>query len=586
MRLGDILRSALEHRRLPWILAGAAILISSPALFVGFCADDWFQLAVLHGFPWPEFRLGWWQVFALIPAGPGGTRALLDRGLLPWWLPADARCFFFRPLAALTHLADYRLFGLTAWVRHLENMLLYGALVVLAAILFRRIMGAGAAVGLAAALYALDDAHAFSVGWIAARNTMLAALFGISALLAHVAWRRDRWRPGAWLAPLCLLLGLLSGEAALGIIGYLFAYALFMEENRGKALRALAPHAGVLMAWAGVYAAGGFGMRGSGLYIDPIHRPAEFLAALCERLPLLLQAQWGIIPVELDLSAPPWMHAALVGFSVAIGVIVILLAAPLVRRNAEARFWALGSAAALVPIAATFPTGRLLFFAGLGAMALLARAAEQAGFLGLRAAQPLVSRALVTLFLIFNGIAGPLLFPLITAAPFVFGSALHAAERDAPSDALMPRDTLVLVNSPELTGGYVQLIRIARGGVVPGRVRLLAPAYRPLKVTREDERTLRLRLDGGWFFYRVERLIRGDIRGLRLGQRITLSGMQVEVTELTPDGRPTEVLARFDKTLEDAEYRWFSYRNGRLVPFQPPAIGASVTLPRGLPLPW
>ncbi len=215
--------AALQHARLPWFLAVIAGAACIPALFLGFIADDWFQLAVLRGLPWPEFRLGWWDLFSLVPAGADGTRHIVDRGWLPWWLPSDARIVFFRPLAAFSHMLDFQLFGLTAWVAHLENLLLYAAIVALAAILYRRIMGSqmgggagGAAAGLAAFLYALDDGHSPSVGWIAGRNTLLASLFGIGALLAHDAWRRGRWRPGAWLAPLCLVLGLLSAEVGKG----------------------------------------------------------------------------------------------------------------------------------------------------------------------------------------------------------------------------------------------------------------------------------------------------------------------------------------------------------------------------------
>jgi len=60
--------------------------------------------------------------------------------------------------------------------------------------------------------------------------------------------------------------------------------------------------------------------------------------------------------------------------------------------------------------------------------------------------------------------------------------------------------------------------------------------------------------------------------------------MEVEVTILTADGRPAEAIVRFDKPLEDTEYRWFSWSNGRLVPFTPPAPGQSVQLRGGVPI--
>ena len=59
----------------------------------------------------------------------------------------------------------------------------------------------------------------------------------------------------------------------------------------------------------------------------------------------------------------------------AVACVAMLAAAlaPLLRRDREARFWTLGMVLALLPISATFPANRLLFFVGLGAMALLAR---------------------------------------------------------------------------------------------------------------------------------------------------------------------------------------------------------------------
>ena len=46
---------------------------------------------------------------------------------------------------------------------------------------------------------------------------------------------------------------------------------------------------------------------------------------------------------------------------------------PLLRREPVARFWALGMVLSLIPICATFPMDRLLFFVGLGAAGLLAQ---------------------------------------------------------------------------------------------------------------------------------------------------------------------------------------------------------------------
>jgi hypothetical protein len=572
----------LSHRRLPWLLAGLAIIACSPALFIGFNMDDWYILAVLRGMPaWPELRLPWWQMYSEVPGTPGALGRMLDRGMLPWWTSPELRVAFLRPLAAVTHLVDYRLFGLSARIPHLESLLLYAAVVVCAAAFFRRVMGAGLAAGLAAAFYALDEAHGFAVGWLANRNVLLGVLFGLMALITHVRWRRGGWKPGAWLGPLCLLLGLLSAEGTLAVTGYLLGFALFLETDRRKAILALIPQSVVAAGWLGVWSASGFGVRGSGLYLDPTKNPALFLRALLERVPLLLEGQWGPLPLDLDAMASHTLHVMLVLFSVLFLIPLVLLLLPVIRATAEGRFWALGSAIALLPVSSAFPMGRLLFFVGLGSMALLARAVEQAGFLEKLPLQGRAWCSLAGIFLFLHAVLGPLELPLAAYSPSRSHRFTDALERCVPSDFEMATDTLVLVNAPDFVG-YVAVIRMVRGGVAPDRMRVLAPGYRPLTITRVGDRALRLRPDGGWFTYNMESLIRGDIRGFRPGDRVRVAGMEAEVTALTADARPAEAVVRFDKPLEDAQYRWFSWSNRRLVPFTPPASGQSVQLRGGL----
>ena len=66
---------------------------------------------------------------------------------------------------------------------------------------------------------------------------------------------------------------------------------------------------------------------------------------------------------------------------------------------------------------------------------------------------------------------------------------------------------------------------------------------------------------------------------MRQGERVELTGMTVEVTELTADGRPAEAIFRFDRELEDPMLVWLRSRRDGLVPFVPPPVGTSVTLP-------
>src|SRR5258707_5125 len=77
---------------------------------------------------------------------------------------------------------------------------------------YRRMLGATWVAGVAALVYAVDDARGATVGFIANRNVLVAAAFGVPALIAHDRARRDGSRPAAWLAPLLLAGALFSKE--------------------------------------------------------------------------------------------------------------------------------------------------------------------------------------------------------------------------------------------------------------------------------------------------------------------------------------------------------------------------------------
>ena len=113
---------------------------------------------------------------------------------------------------------------------HLESVVLYGVLVLVLARLYRRFFTAPVAM-LATLLFALDETHAFPVGWLANRNALFATIFGVLAIHAHDRWRRDGWRAGAWLGPLAFAAALLSAEFGLCALGYLVAYAWFLDPS-------------------------------------------------------------------------------------------------------------------------------------------------------------------------------------------------------------------------------------------------------------------------------------------------------------------------------------------------------------------
>ena len=83
-----------------------------------------------------------------------------------------------------------------------------------------------------------------------------------------------------------------------------------------------------------------------------------------------------------------------------------------------------------------------------------------------------------------------------------------------------------------------------------------------------------------------ERLLRDHHLPMSLGERVELTGLTVEVTALTADGRPAEAAFHFAVPLESSSLRWMQWRAGRFVPFTPPAVGETVVLRQPSPALW
>ncbi len=212
-----------------------------------------------------------------------------------------------------------------AWLMHAQSLLWYALLVLCATRLYRRLFalpdpdtGDAAqappwpawAAGLAAVLYAVDDAHGVPAAWLVHRNGVVAATFALLTLACHLRWRCDGWRPGAVLAPLALGAGLLVGEAALGAAAYLFAFALLLDPLTRqpwaprRRLLTLWAYAGCVVLWRLVHQRLGGGAFGSGAYLDPVREPLTFAAATAQRTPLLLAGQLGRPPRTWRRSCP------------------------------------------------------------------------------------------------------------------------------------------------------------------------------------------------------------------------------------------------------------------------------------------
>lgn len=552
-------RRWLEGPRTPLGLALLACLLSAPALGAGLATEDW----VLRDNAMRPVSEGV-NLYATLRSA-AEVQVAQTAGTLPWLASPDLRLSFFRPVASLWLRFDYRVLGDAAWLMHLESIALYGALVYFAARLFRQLLPQSFVAGLAALVYAVDDAHGHAVGWLANRNALLAAVFGVLAVGAHHRWRSEGLRRDAWLAPLWLVLALGSSELGLGALGYLVAYAAFVDQ-RPRRFAALAPAAAVGLGWATLYRALGHGTAGSEIYLDPWRAPLAFAAELPGRLGALALGQLAYPPADSWVTRGDGAHLSLaLGGSAAL----VVLAALALRHGPVARFAFTGMLLSLVPAAATAPSDRTLFLSGLGAAlclaAVLARAAEGA------------ARWLVALALpigVLHLVVAPVLLPWRTLSMSRFHERVARASESAYANVISGDELVVALGAPDHY--FCSLLRplrrhLGRGPAPP--VACLAATSGRIEVERVDDHALSLRAPGGFLEPPFNRIFRSRRQVFRSGERVYIRTLEAEVTEVSPRGEPVAVTFRFNWPLDSEKLRFVSFDGERFVPEPLPRAG-------------
>lgn len=542
---------ALKSPRLPFFLSLLVLLLTLPSLWVGLQFDDYLLERTLLTAPDRTTALN--RAFVFLDGNPLQTQAQMETGELPWWTLPEGRVAFWRPLSALTHWLDFRLWELDPFWMHAQNLLWFGLGVWLAARLYREFLPAPLA-GLAALLFAVDDAHGYAVGWLSNRNALLALGFGLLTLLAHHRWRTNRIPLWGAAASVSFALGLLSAEAGIAALGYLAAYLLFLDEAPlCRKWITLLPYLGILLAWSGFYRYGGYGGWGTA-YLDPAWEPLVYLWAVVERAPVLWLAQLAYPPAELYPFVTGlwlktvWWGAGLIGMA---GFVWLCL--PLLKRDRSLRFWLAGAGLSTLPVCASLPANRLLFFIGLGVFPLLAAWLMDGKSSGLK-------RLAWGLHL---GLA-LLLLPFTAYSPKAFGN-IETAVLEAPV-----RPTVVVISAPSaFHADYFRLLRARAGAEIPERVWYLGAGLAPVSIFRQEAQTLVVTAEAG-YLSGFETVFRGDAHPLREGESISLNGLQVTVQALNWEGRPRIVRFEFSQPLESDEIQWLTWENGAFVLWQPP----------------
>jgi hypothetical protein len=568
------LRRLLEAASFPHHLAGLALLVLMPTLGGGLIIDDLLHRRIAK----EGLGVAIDHMFDFVSTRPDLRARFMDLGVYDWWIGADTKVSYFRPLTALTHFIDYTWWPHSAWLMHLENLGWYAAVVVASAAFYRRFIRTAWVAGLAAALYAFDHSHAGPVAWIANRNALMSVLFGVLSLIAHDRWRRDGGTAIGIFGSLSLLLALLSAEAGVAIVGYTCAYALFIDSGRyARRALSLAPSVAVTAAWRGVYGGLGHGVTGSGISFDPLTDTEAFLHRAVSSTPLLIASDVVGLPADFLVLRSQWVSAAAVAAILVVGVFVRALA-PLLRNDPTSRFFAAGVLLSAAPLAGTFPSDRYLFWVGLGIMGLTAHLVgallRSAGYPSIGAAGRLVCSACI----FARGVISPLAFPLRAAGPGLLHDEYEQVASTLPDGPSVSRQTIVVINSPfDLISTFLPIIRLVTGGPVPGHFYTLYSGADTVSITRTSERAIEVRSARGWLPDVTDRTFRRA--PFRVGDVVSLAGLRADVRGVTTDGRADVVRFSFSDNLDAPSLLFLVWRSNGLQPFALPRVGTSAYVP-------
>lgn len=574
------LLDSVGQGRLFLLVLVLTLLALLPGTSVGFSADDYLHRVRLDPrFDLPGFDATSFDLFSFATGDPEQRRVLMDVGFFSWWTSVGYTLSFFRPLSSITHVLDYALWPDRPALMMLHNFGWYLATVTMVWLLFRRVLSPKTAL-LAVWIFALDDAHGPTVGYIANRNALIAAFFGTTCLLTHDLWRRDGVRWAGVAAPFALGASLLAGEAGLATLAYLAGYAATYDSGPLHArLRSALPSIVVVVAWGVARQLLDYGTAGSGMYIDPATSPLAFARAALERVPVLLCAQFALPWSDFWLLYPPELAWTVLAGCVLVLLLVGWTLLPLVRRRPALQWMAVGSLLSTVPLASTFPADRLLLWIGVGASALIAAGVAQLFLPGREVGSRLRTLMLATLG-IWHALVEPALFPIRVQSMKTVTRLSSKLDESVGQSPKLQTQTVVVLDAPnDGMVAYLPAVRAGRGEPRPHALRLLSSGHRPKTVTTLDAHTLRMHVPGGFLTGKTETMLRPPDVRFAPGDRVELSDLEITIVTVNATGQPETVDFRFVRPLRDPSLVWRRWQVSAFVPVNPPAQGQSLELP-------
>lgn len=608
-KLRLLVKTWLEYKRLPVILAIVAVIFMLPSLKLGLMMDDLIQRV-------PQLNPS--QTSRLYEAGlvlkePGKLSTVLfetfgfprdkyqqklarDYGCLPWWMPDNIKCSLWRPVTAFAHWLDYRFFPDSPALMHAHNIAWFAAVIFLVTIIYRRLMGITWVAGLAAVMYLLDANTYFPVSFIANRGFIVSLCLGLLCLYTFHKWRTTGSVTSAILSVIFLTLSIFSNEGGVSTFAFVLAYALVLDKSSWQSrLLSLLPAVLVIIIWRIVYQVLGYGTSGMGAYLDPGHEPLRFLCHLPGYATSVISGQLSGLQPDMMLLVNQHLFNIILFFYIAFIFIAAIIFIPVIRKDTITRFWFMVMIFATIPVAAV-PVSKNFGFVAVGAYGIIA--AFTAGLFTKQNWVPknIFAKSIVWLFCIIL---------LIVHLPLA-AAARYAAPKTTPLGTMgkladlgpLPNaenKNVVIVNTPcQLSMAYAPLYRFYTGQNIPVSIRNLAVGTADLEVTRINERTLVIKstqdnifvsdqrspLHFSHIFAVLNNLFVGNMT-FNQGDKFIVKGLTVEVLACDSKKLPKELAFVFDVPLDDPTLLMlqFNWTNFTYEPFRIPKIGQTVSIP-------
>lgn len=577
---------ALLQRR--WFVVAAVclgLLLVLPSLDVGFVADDYMFVHRLE----VQGHSASLRLYEFAEGKPGQhVRLMTERWVtFPWWVSADFKVRFMRPLSSGLFALDHAVFGRAPLGYHAHSLLWYAGMLAVVGAFLRRVCPAPTW-QIAFLLFVLNGGHAESAAWLASRHVLVSTVPALLGLLALIAHRERGFRFGLPLALLGLLLALLGGESALIAVCYWLAYEAVGAPQGSlsqRARRLLLP-LGCVAVYLLLYHWLGYGAAGSAAYLNPLSR--AFWSQLPGRLAMLLGELFTGFPANLALTTLPGFGSALgVAATVALALGLRSLWPSLEAAERRCVLWlSAAGASALVLSAGAFLGSRLLLMPGIGGFVIVALVLRHGWQRARSRALALVRRVLVLGLALVHVAFAPVLLVAncvllrqLGRANLSVDTGLDAHFQQHRASGSSPPRVFVLAASDPFSAFYAGAVRGVRAPDSTAEWSLLSMARGTHRIERTAANKLVVQIDAGLLRSTFEGLFRAANQPFAVGDRAPLVGAHVTVLAVM-EGHPTSIELTLDAgSFDDADVCLLAWRDQRLVPVQ-------LSLHQALSIPW